>query len=377
MVLSSRKTGDIIKSTKGRVFSMKDEKQKLKISLMLIVAVVAVVGFARPGVTQDDSRTPIRIGWQTSWATQGQLAVTLQKTNILSLHGLEGRFAGFSYGGPLNEGALAGEVDVIFTADQPACMLLARGAKWKIVGRLMYSRVGTVVPPLSSIQSVKDLKGGTVGIPFGAAAQRETLKALLEAGLDVEKDVTIKNIGIYEEMNVIQSGTASTWGDFNAFATWDPPFASLEYDKKARTIHQSIVTSVIVMSEEFIAKHPDAAADFLSAFVMAYAYYAQHPSQANQWFKTESKLDFADGVLDLAASVEPNLKATGIEDVSIALSETDLLHIQAAADFIFKQGMTDVHLTDMSLSVDGSVMEHMQRKNAAERKGLELVEIVS
>ena len=57
---------------------------------------------------------PIRIGWQTTWATQGQLAVILMKTDILKNLGFEPEFVGFSYGGPLNEGALAGEVDVLF-----------------------------------------------------------------------------------------------------------------------------------------------------------------------------------------------------------------------------------------------------------------------
>ncbi len=64
--------------------------------------------------------TQIRIGWQTPWATQGQLTQVLKHTDILKNNHIVGDFKGFSYGGPLNEAALANEVDVIFTADQPA-----------------------------------------------------------------------------------------------------------------------------------------------------------------------------------------------------------------------------------------------------------------
>ena len=71
-----------------------------------------------PTQPEAPARLPIRIGWQTTWATQGQLAVILMKTDILRSAGFEPEFVGFSYGGPLNEGALAGEVDVAEGLDQ-------------------------------------------------------------------------------------------------------------------------------------------------------------------------------------------------------------------------------------------------------------------
>ena len=42
----------------------------------------------------------------------------------MELHGFAPEFTGVSYGGPLNEAAAAGQVDVVFTADQPAAALL-------------------------------------------------------------------------------------------------------------------------------------------------------------------------------------------------------------------------------------------------------------
>lgn len=289
----------------------------------------------------------VRIGWQTIWATQGQLAMILKRTNILELNGLKGEFKGFTYGGSLNEGALAGEVDVIFTADQPACMLLARGAKWKIIGRLIYNRVGTIVPPDSNIKSISDLKGKNIGIPFGAAAQRETLKALKEAALDPTKDVKCLNIGIYEQVNVIQKGNNQQWPDIDAFSTWDPTLADLELKNKARVLDYGLVTAVIVMSEDFIKKHPDAAVDFLKSYITAFYYYATHQKEANMWFKEEAKLDFDTAVLDLAASVEPNLKATALEEININLSDNDIQIIQSGADFIYEQKLTDKYIKDV------------------------------
>ena len=101
---------------------------------------------AEPEAAAASEGTPIRIGWQETWATQGQLAVILQQSEILKDLGFAPEFVGFSYGAPLNEGALAGEVDVLFTADQPAIALCNRDNTWGMIGRLMYNRVGTFVP---------------------------------------------------------------------------------------------------------------------------------------------------------------------------------------------------------------------------------------
>jgi len=312
---------------------------------------------------------PIRIGWQTSWATQGQAAMVLKNTNILELNGLKGEFKGFTYGGPLNEGALAGELDVIFTADQPACMLLARGAKWKIVGRLMYSRVGTIVPPDSPVKTTAGLKGKSVGIPFGAAAQRETLRALKEAGLDPMKDVTILNIGINEQIPVIQKGDNGAWPGIDAFSTWDPTMAELILKNKARVLDQALVTSAIVMSDDFIAKQPRAAAGFLKSYITAFYYYAAHQAEANSWFRDAAKLELAPEVLDQAASVEPNLKAAALSGVNIALSDNDIRKIQSAADFNFSQKLAVKPIKDVKKFINTDLLKKAVKELASPGNG--------
>jgi ABC-type nitrate/sulfonate/bicarbonate transport system substrate-binding protein len=330
-----------------------------------LVSAFFVCAFASASAAADP--VPVRIGWQTSWATQGQMAMVLKKTNILELNGLQGEFRGFTYGGPLNEGALAGELDVIFTADQPACMLLAKGAKWKIVGRLIYNRVGTIVPPESPVKKMADLKGKVVGIPFGAAAQRETLKALKKAGLDPARDLKIQNIGIYEQVAVIQKGDNAAWPGVDAFSTWDPPLAELALAGKARVLDQGLVTAVIVMSEDFMKKNPGAAETFLKSYMTAYHYYAGHQQQANEWFRAEARMEAGPEVLDLAASVEPNLKAKTLKAVNIGLSARDIQNIQSGADFIYDQKLTKNHIT-VKKHIDLGPLRRAEKALAAEGK---------
>ena len=312
-----------------------------------------------PATSTEDAAPlqPVRIGWQTTWATQGQLAVILMKTDILQSYGFDPEFVGFSYGGPLNEGALAGEVDVLFTADQPAIALMSRADDWRVIGRLMYNRVGTFVPPESPVQSAADLKGKTVAIPFGAAAHRETLSAIRQAGLSPDSDVTAVNLGIQEMVALIGAGAEDgRWGTIDAGSAWDPAYADLEYSEEVRTIASGVVTSVVVMDTDFVAQ-TDANVRFMSALREAYGWYRAHASQANRWFKEESKLPFDVEVLDLAASVEPNLKVNKASEIRVSLSEDDLAAMQRAADFmveaeLLKEAVQVAPLIDQSATAD-------------------------
>ena len=273
---------------------------------------------------------PIRVGWQETWATQGQLAVILQQSDILKNLGFAPEFVGFSYGAPLNEGALAGELDVLFTADQPAIALCNRDNTWGMIGRLMYNRVGTFVPPDSDVKSVADLKGKTIAIPFGAAAHRETLGAVKSAGMDPNTDINAVNMGIKEVAVLAKS---KKWDTVHTGSAWDPVFAQLESSGLVRTVAQGLVTSVVVMDDDFVKKNPGSDAKFMDAMTKAYEQYKADTSKANQAFKTASNLDFSLEALDLAASVEPNLGADNT--VSVTLSNEDKANIQKAADFMF------------------------------------------
>jgi len=286
---------------------------------------------AEPGLDR------IRIGWQTTWATQGQLAVILMRTDILEQHGFEATFHGFSYGGPLNEGAMAGAVDVLFTADQPAVALASKATNWGIIGRLMTNRVGTFVPPDSPVRSAADLKGRTVAVPFGAAAHRATLGALRGAGLEPGNDVQVTNLGLQEIVALVGAGPdAEThrWGATDAAAAWDPAFANLEHSGVVRVIDQAEVTSVVVMDDRFAEGRSDARVRFQQALHAAYDVYRSDPARANAWFKAESDLPFDVGVLELAASVEDNLTASTPEQVRVHLTDVEVAGIQEAADFM-------------------------------------------
>lgn len=280
--------------------------------------------------------TKIRIGWQVPWATQGQLVQVLKHTDILAQNGLEAEFVGRTYGPVLNEIALAGEIDIVLTADQPAAALFSKDKGWIGIGRLMYNRTLTYVPPASPIKDVAGLRGKTIGIPIGAAAERITVAALQREGLDPKKDVKIVNLGIREQGPlVMRDKEAAQWDTIDALSGFDPTPAIFEAKGFIRVLDVGKVCSLVLMNENFIAANEGVAQKFMQAMFDAYDYYRQNVEQANAWFMAEAGLKGADQTAcNVAASIEPNVAASDRSAIRVTLTEEDFAILDGAAAFM-------------------------------------------
>lgn len=303
----------------------------------------------------------IRIGWQIPWAVEGQLTLILKNTDFLKNNKLSGDFTGFSSGAPLNEAALARQVDVIFTGDQPAATLLSKDPNWVIIGRLMYNRVSLYVPPKSTIKNASDLRGKTVAMPFGAAAQRLAYKTEKDAGLDPTRDVKNINLGIYEQSDLVKDPTVLKWGDIDALAGFDPTPAIFEEKGLTRNLATGKVVSVIMMSKDFIKQYPDAPVNFLKAFNEAYSYYQTNTIQADDWFVKESKLNISSKALKIASEIEPNLSGEAIGNIRLGFTDEDYNSLQEAADFIFEQSLIKAQV-NMKDYIDMSYLQKASLK---------------
>ena len=280
----------------------------------------------------------MRLGWQIPWATQGQVVQTLKHTNALDLAGQPVSFVGFAYGAPLNAAALAGKVDVLFTADQPALVLLARNPDYRIVARLMYNRACLYVPAASPVQTIQDLSGSTVMGPTGAAAERVALAALTRSGVDVGK-LKLGMFGMAQQAALLRkSGKTGHWGGIDALYGFDPFPAAFEESGFAQMLDCGKIVSVVVASNHMINKRSAELEKFLDAFVLAWIYYASHPQQANAWFVREARLDVSAAALDKSASVEPNMTARRIADLRLDLNQEDLNDLVQTARFLHDRG---------------------------------------
>lgn len=279
----------------------------------------------------------IRIGWQIPWTLQGQLVQVLKRTSILKNNGIEAEFIGKTFGPELNEGALAGALDVIFTADQPAAALFAKSSDWIGIGRLMYNRTSTYVPVGAKIGAVGELKGKTVGLPVGAAAERVFYESLMENKITKDQ-VKVIHLAMPEHLPLIlgSKSEAAQWGQFDALAGFDPIPAILEAKGKIKSIQAGKVCALVLLrkgaTHGTLNTEGKLAKAILKSLDQAYDYYKKNPAQVNQWFAEEAKMkDVPNRAYEIANSFEPNLRG---KENRLWFTEEDFQLMQRGADFI-------------------------------------------
>lgn len=303
-------------------------------------------------VVSADASPVLRLGWQTPWAVQGQLVMGLTETAIGSDLDLEFERVGFAYGGPLNAGALSGNVDLVLTADQPALVLLSRSDDFAVIGRMMYNRTCVYVPPSSEIAELSQLEGKSVFGPVGASAERVARAAIIAAGADEEK-INYGALDMAQQRALLTSAGpgVESWRGVDALYGFDPLPADFEENKLAKMIFCDKVLSVVLARKDVIASHPEKIASFMCAFEASWLQYAKAPSAMNERFRRVSSLTTSDAALDRAASLEENYLATQASEVRLEFSEADYDIFDDAAAFLAERGIIPESL-DVRAHVD-------------------------
>ncbi|MCX6175364.1 MAG: PhnD/SsuA/transferrin family substrate-binding protein [Ignavibacteriales bacterium] len=300
----------------------------------------------------------IRIGWQPPWANQGQIAVVLKNSNILELNGLHGEFKPFTYGGPMSEAALAGEIDIMFAGSQPAINLISKDKRWKIVARMANYRSAIVVPLSSPIQTMKDLKGKNIATAFGSTTHRETARILKKEGFVLDKDVFLKNLDQAEHAGLIQRGSAkdSKWAEIDAISTYDPTVALVVDKGFARIVKEFETPAVVAMREDFLTHRREDAIKFLKSYISAFYYYAKHQQQVDSIYASEARIDLKPALYKTISAVEPNVNAKSIKELDVRLTEAFQKVIQQDADLAVELGLIKNAL-DMKSQSDPTLIQ--------------------
>ncbi|MGB3797935.1 MAG: ABC transporter substrate-binding protein [Alteraurantiacibacter sp.] len=274
----------------------------------------------------------------------------MREGGLAEAEGLDIDYVGFSYGAPLNQAALAGSVDILLTADQPAVALMSRSDDYQIVSRMMYNRVCIYVPTDSGLQNPGDVSGKVLGGPIGAAAERVAARVLAEHQASdvrfVQLDMTAQNA-----LLASHGPGADAWAGVDALFGFDPLPAFFAEAKLARMLSCAPVVSVVVASRDLIENRSDELERFMAAFAQSWVWYAEDPSRANAAFVAASGLDFNDKQLDLAASLEPNFKASSLAELKLTLDDGDLGKLIEARDFLANKGAVPTDF-DVSERID-------------------------
>jgi len=276
----------------------------------------------------------IVIGYQTAWATAGQLMETLVHTSITKLHGSSATFRTFLFGPDMNEAAVGGNIDGTTVGVVPAISLMAVSDDWVAICRVIDFPVSMVARNGTGVTNFPGLKGRKVGVPFGSGAHPYLVQRLQDEKLPVgtgKDDVDLINI------NPTEAATALQQGAVDAIATWEPNATIIEGKGIGRSFEDKRYVGLLTVRKNLVEKHPSEVVALIKSVIEANLYVAQHREQSDDWFAKRSNFDRE--LLKRIRIIEPNLKATCIEDISIEITPADIGLCQQVADQMHASGL--------------------------------------
>lgn len=294
------------------------------------LAACTPAGGDKKGAAPDASK-PIQIGWMTSWATTGQIMQALNHTNITDLYGVPVVLRGFLFGPDINEAALHGDVDCVNNGLVPTISLLAASNDWIVVGKLADSPLSVVARKGSKIESLRDLKGKSIAVPFGGGSHPYVLELLAKNDLQIgegKDKVKLVNLKPSEQATAMQKGSV------DAVGTWEPQTALMLSKNLGKVINSERHLGVITVRKSIADSDPARIIKLLKAYIQANHYAATHSKEADQWYIAAAQMDAK--VLPFISVIESNTKAVKPGDVHIELQAADLTLAQTYADAMLK-----------------------------------------
>lgn len=204
----------------------------------------------------------------------------------------------FTSGAPLTNEMVADKLDIGSMADFPGSLNGAAfdkaGKKSLFItvlsGSTQGSGNGIVVPLDSPIQSLADLKGKQISVPFASTAHGMLLRALKAQGIDPERDLTLITQAPEVAGPALQAGKIDAHADFVPFAelfAWRG-FARKIFDgsqANAPTFHGSLVNA------EYAQKYPEIVTAFLRAALEANQLFAADPEKYSELIQQVTGVD--------------------------------------------------------------------------------------
>jgi len=310
-------------------------------------------------------------GYQSLWATGGEISETLRRTNILALNGIVADFKTFSQGAALGEAYVAGATDNQFAGDFPTLFAVAR-KPGKVISRTHDWRYAILVTQDFKGTRLADLKGKRFAAPVGSAVFPRAMGHLISAGLkDPFSDLTIINQDIGEQVAALQGKSV------DAVLSWDPTVERILQTGLAKPLYMSKPgegQGWLAVSQEFLDKTGrDGTVRFMKAWIMSIWWASNNVATAQKWFGETSRIPV--DLLVASAKQDRYLKqpVQDIKSIDLLISDQDIRDTQAGMDFQVARKLR-TNKTDVASLVDMQYLRQAQR-DIAEGKHPALAEI--
>ncbi|WP_295449082.1 ABC transporter substrate-binding protein, partial [uncultured Thiodictyon sp.] len=235
---------------------------------------------------------PLTVAWQPPFSGQNASLAVINGQGLLAKRGLEARFEAFNSGPDINEAVTSGRAQVGNGGNFPLTTLIDKRVPIKVVGITAPNlKHQTIVPNDSPLHTLKDLKGSNppavIGIVTGSSAEFYFQIAAAHNGLEIGKDVILKNLPLAEQIQ-LPKGIA-------AVVPWDLTASLITQERKTgRAINVSypfnIYQGSYYLRTELVEQAPDVAQALTDALIEANLWIRQNPDQAADLLAAEANL---------------------------------------------------------------------------------------
>ncbi|MCO7515304.1 ABC transporter substrate-binding protein [Pseudomonas guariconensis] len=266
---------------------------------MRLVATVAGLALAIVGLNANAQTIRVAIGTQDTTINCATGGLLIRELGLLEKYlPHDGKYKdakyqiewkNFTSGAPLTNEMVAGKLDFGAMADFPGSFNgvahLDAGKRSLFIsvlsGSVQGSGNGIVVPAASAVQSLAELKGKTISVPFASTAHGMLLRAIAAQGWDPQKDVRIIAQAPEIAGSALRSNRIEAHADFVPFAELFPNrgFARKIYDgsqANAPTLHGALVDA------DYAQKYPEVVTAYLRASLEADRLIAAEPEKYSE-----------------------------------------------------------------------------------------------
>lgn len=236
---------------------MKERKLSIREIIVLLIAVILLISAtacraSKADQTKENKKVKeIKIG--TMDLVNPDLVARKEKYYEKQL-GIKVKIVKFDSGKDVNTALAAGSIDASELGSNPTALGIGNGLNYDVIyiGDIIGSAESLVVKNNANVNSVSQLKGKKIAVPFASISHYSLLNALKQAGLK-ESDVKLLDL----EPNDIHA--AWKRGDIDAAYVWYPVLNNLVKDGKILTgsdklAKQGIITADLVVARRDFAK---------------------------------------------------------------------------------------------------------------------------
>lgn len=236
---------------------MKERKLSIREIIVLLIAVILLISAtacraSKADQTKENKKVKeIKIG--TMDLVNPDLVARKEKYYEKQL-GIKVKIVKFDSGKDVNTALAAGSIDASELGSNPTALGIGNGLNYDVIyiGDIIGSAESLVVKNNANVNSVSQLKGKKIAVPFASTSHYSLLNALKQAGLK-ESDVKLLDL----EPNDIHA--AWKRGDIDTAYVWYPVLNNLVKDGKILTgsdklAKQGIITADLVVARRDFAK---------------------------------------------------------------------------------------------------------------------------